>query len=142
MVTRTRNVLSVQKAVAQYADRIVGFDPVVWLSDPSNIALTNRQGDIALFEDQSKMPGAVCGHYFFFSRGRDAIKTSKEMLKEIFKHGYGVDRIIGLTPVDNLGALWMNKRLGFKEYGEIGTEAGLCKFVILTKNEWESTQNE
>src|SRR3546814_5550252 len=50
------------KATNQYAEDIKGFDPPFWLDDQRNIALTNQNHDVALFEYFK--PGTVLGHYF------------------------------------------------------------------------------
>ena len=137
---RTYDVEKVKAATAQYAEEIVGFDPEEWLSDPLNIALINDNEDIALFENQIAATNAVCGHYFFFSRGKEAVKAATQFLREIFC--YDVQTIVGITPEDNKGAIWMNRRLGFKEYGQVATEVGPCRLVVLTKKEWEQINNE
>lgn len=135
---RTYNVETVSKATEQYATEIVGFNPEDWLDNPNNIALTNDKGDVALFEHQEFLQDTVCGHYFFFSRGKEAVKVAQEFLEEIFTDSY-VKTIVGLTPEDNKGALWMNRRLGFKENGQVETEVGPCRFVTLTKEQWKDS---
>ena len=134
MITRTRSQKLVSAATAQYADEIDGFDPEEWLASDDNVALANGN-NVALFERE--MPGVVTGHYFFFCRGREAIELSKQMLNEIFTGPYNVQVIRGLTPLDNKGALWISRKLGFKPYGDIKTHVGLCRLFILTKQEWE-----
>jgi hypothetical protein len=139
---RTKSVSIVKNATDPYKDEIVGFEPDKWLDNPANVALTNEDGDVSLFERQLGLPGTVCGHYFFHSRGKKARETAVAMLKQAFTGPYNITTIIGLTPLDNLGALWMNKQLGFKSYGQVDTETGMCEFVVLTKHEWENDQNE
>jgi RimJ/RimL family protein N-acetyltransferase len=137
---RTYETAKVKAATAQYAEEIVDFDPDEWLDDPKNIALININDDVALFENQALSHKAVCGHYFFFSRGKEAVKAAQAFLKEIFS--YDIETIVGITPTDNKGALWMNRRLGFKEYGKMDTHVGPCRLVVLTKKEWEQSNNE
>ena len=140
MISRTNSVSKIVKAVAQYQEEVVGFDPPDWLKNTDNVALVKGE-DVSLFERQYALGSdVVCGHYFFFSRGKEACNTAKEMLKEIFTGPYNVQRIVGLTPVDHRAALWMNRQLGFKSYGQIDTAAGPCEFVLLTKEEWENSQ--
>jgi len=122
----------VSAAVEPYGP-IQDFNPVEWLADHKNIALMNRD-DCALFEYEA--PGVYTGHYFFVSRGKEAIRVGKEFLREIFQGGHGVQVIRGLTPLTNLGARWMNKRLGFTGYGPIDTPTGVVELVILTKKEY------
>lgn len=133
---RTFDLELVKSATDPYRDETVGFNPQKWLESPQNVALTNNNGDIALFERE--LPGIVTGHYFFHSRGKEALKAAKQMLEEAFTGDYDIKVIRGLTPLDKLGALWMNKKLGFKSYGKVETLAGPCELVILTKKEWET----
>ena len=137
-VSRTFDTKKVTEAVRLYSEEILGFDPDQWLKSDGNVALINEKGDISLFERQWRQPNTVYGHYFFKSRGKSAITIAQEMLKEIFSGKYDVEVIVGLTPVEHKGAIWLNSRLGFKSYGDIDTEAGLCRFVLLTKQEWEN----
>ncbi len=139
---RTLDPLVVRNVTDIYQNELLGFTPETWLMNEQNVALTNDKGDISLFERQIKQPKTVCGHYFFISRGREALTTAKEMLKEIFTGPYDIEAIIGLTPLDKKGALWMNKQLGFKSHGQLEFEVGPCEFVLLTKQEWENSQNE
>jgi hypothetical protein len=124
-------------------EEIEGFVPEEWLDNDSNIALIDPDTmDVALFERQHKTPHAVHGHYFFHSRGKEAVKAAKSALKEIFSGKYNVEIICGFTPLDNKGALWMNRHLGFTSHGNINTSAGPCDFVVLTRQEWENTHYE
>lgn len=138
---RTYNLNKILKATSQYRQEIEGFNPKEWLAYHGNIALINEGGDVALFEEQSCLaPSTVCGHYFFFSRGRQAVKAAEAFLEEIFSEEYNVQTIMGLTPTNHKGALWMNRRLGFKEHGTIDTVVGPCKFVLMTKQQWKDRQ--
>ena len=135
MLHRTYSTETVLKATEQYSSEIKGFCPEEWLANRGNIALVSSDGDVALFERD--VPQVVTGHYFFFCRGRDAINLSREVLDEVFSGPYDIQIIRGLTPLDNKGALWMSRQVGFKSYGDIKTQAGLCRLFILTKQEWE-----
>ena len=134
---RTYDVGKIRRATYDYMDEIKGFYPEEWIEDELNVALINDNGDIALFENQASLKNTVCGHYFFFSRGKQAVEAAQEFLKEIFSDSYQINTILGLTPTDNRGALWMNKRLGFTEVDTIDTETGPCRFVLLTKQDWK-----
>lgn len=136
---RTKDSSVILKAVSGY--ETVGLDVENWLSNDLNIALTNEKEDVALFEHQDRLTNTVAGHYFFFSRGKEAVKAAQEFLQELFETTY-LTTITGLTPLDNKGALWMNRRLGFKEYGQVDTEIGPCRFVVLTKEQWKDLNNE
>lgn len=134
---RTFDVDKIKEAVELYAKDILGFYPDEWLANEENVALTNDNGDIFLFERE--LPGVVTAHYFFYSRGRKAVNAGKEMLKELFTGPYDVQLIRGLTPLEHLGARWMNKQLGATSYGVVHTILGPCELVILTKQEWENS---
>jgi hypothetical protein len=136
-ITRTRNIDIINAATKEYKHELTGFYPDLWLSIPMNVVLTNENGDVGLFERTAEMDGTVTGHYFFHSRGREALRTAKEMLREIFTGPYDVTSIVGLTPLEKKGALWMNRQLGFGHEEEVDTVAGPCRFVLLTKQEWE-----
>jgi hypothetical protein len=73
------------------------------------------------------------GHYFLKARGREALKLCKEFLHEIFTGPYNVEIIQGITPHYKLGALWMNKQLGFQSSGTVDTIVGPCELVVLSK---------
>lgn len=128
---RTTDVIRVSSAVAQYADEIDGFYPEEWLGDEKNIALINSDDDVALFE--YVRPGVYYGHYFFWNRGKHAIAAAEEFLREIFT--YDIRVLEGLTPITNLGARWMSKRLGFKSLGIIKTPKPHL-FMMMTREEW------
>lgn len=138
---RTYNLVDIKKAISQYAEEITDFYPKEWIQNDRNIALINEKKDVALFEHQHGLKNTVCGHYFFFSRGKEAVKSATEFLKEIFNSSYYVETIVGLTPEEHKGALWMNKKLGFKDYGQVTTCVGPCRFVMLTKKQWKDLNN-
>ena len=135
---RTFDPEIVKEAVKLYAEEIVGLDVDDWLANPLNIALVNEKGDVGMLEHQYALTNTVCAHYFFKSRGREAIKTAQEFMKELFENSY-VEVITGLTPVNHKAALWMNRRLGLKEHGIVNTEVGPCKFVVITKQQWKDS---
>lgn len=130
---RTKDIVTVMKAVSQYSKEIVGFNPVLWLSDDKNIALVNDEGDITLFEYESK--GVYSGHYFLFSRGKKAVLVCRKFLQEFFEE-YPVEILKGLTPVENLGARWMNNVLGFETHCVTETVAGPCLVVTMTREQF------
>lgn len=120
--------------MSPYENELVGFDPVEWLANGDNVCLTDGHGNFTLFE--RSVPKTVIGHYFLVARGKEAFAICKEFLDEIFSGPYDVKIIYGLTPVEKKGALWMNKRLGFKSHGLIDTVAGPCEMVSMTKEDW------
>ena len=110
-----------------------GFDPDTWLEYEKNIALIDENDNLSLFE--YNLPGVYTGHWFYKARGKEAIRVANEMLGEIFSDKYDVKIIRGLTPLQNLGARWLAKRVGFKPSGVTHTKAGPCELFILNKNE-------
>lgn len=136
---RTQDLELFLRTMKPYLDDIAYFDPEEWLSDPDNIALTNDNEDLALFDFNSD--GIYTGHYFFNSRGKEAYNAAQDFLKEIFTD-YNLKVIRGYTPLDKKGALWMNKKLGFTEYGNVETHIGPCRLVFLTKLEWATMNKE
>ena len=133
MIHQTKDVDIVTKATEQYRHEMHGFYPELWLGVDANIALTDGR-NVALFEYE--LPGVYSGHYFFLDRGREALDVAKGMLKIIFSPTYPVQIIKGYTPLENKGALWMSRKLGFVGHGEIFTTAGPCELFILSKKEY------
>lgn len=138
MIKRTFDLDLLLKEMEPYLP-LVGFDPPLWLGNVDNLAFTDGDHNLALFERDGR--GVVFGHYFFNkARGKEALALCREVLKEVFEGDYDVQVIKGLTPITHLGARWMNKKLGFKSYGVLDTVTGHCEIVILTKPEWEAQQ--
>jgi hypothetical protein len=125
--------------LALYSDEIVGLDLREWLANPLNIALINDKGDVSLLEHQEHLTNTAIAHYFYFSRGKEAIKTGQQFLKEVFTEHYP-ETIIGLTPEKHKGALWLNRKLGLTEHGTVDTAIGPCRFVMITKQQWKDTK--
>lgn len=130
----TRDFSKINALLKEYLP-IVGFYPEEWVKESRNIALTNYNDDIALFEWFKD--GCVYGHYFFRSRGRAAVIAAQEFISELFTTT-DIKVIVGMTPITNKKAKWMNRMLGFKYTGIVKTEAGPCELVIMTKQDWEN----
>jgi hypothetical protein len=133
MIQRTFDKDSLVVGISEY---LPWFDPETWISNPDNVCLINASKDICLFTYEKQ--GVYSGHYFFKSRGRNAINTAKCMLKEIFLGGYTVEVLLGLTPTDKLGAKWLSRQLGFTSYGELEINSSIYELFILTKKEYLS----
>jgi hypothetical protein len=104
------------------------------VADDKNIALVNLGGDVNLFQFQAD--GVYIGHFFYVSRGREALRVARDMLARIMTYDE-VKVIIGLTPVEKLGAKWLTRKLGFKSYGEVDTVPGRCEMFVLSRMEYE-----
>jgi hypothetical protein len=130
---RTHDPDVVANATHQVIGELKGLPPVVWISDPNNIALTNSVGDVALFEPR---PGGIhCGHYFFLSRGAEAVKAAEEFLEEFFD-SYGT-KIIGFTPISKRGAVWLTRHLGFSFIEDVDIDGTPHRISVLTKKDYD-----
>ncbi len=133
---RTYDVGLLKEATDPYKEGFKGFDAEKLIGNRMNIVLTNADRDIAIFERER--PSVATGHYFFNSRGRKAINAANVFLSEVFGDPYDVRMVIGMTPIDNRAALWMNRQLGFKNIEVMDTINGPMQFVILTRREWRN----
>lgn len=138
MISRHYDAPSLMETMGPYENELVGFDPSAWLDNPDNVCLTDGDGNFTLFQRFS--PNVVMGHYFLKARGREALSLCEKFLEEIFTGPYGVEIIQGITPQNKLGALWMNKKLGFRSSGTVETEIGPHELVVLSKLDWERTK--
>lgn len=135
MITRNYDVDSLMETMGPYEHELKGFYPADWLADDQNVCLTDGEGNFTLFERE--LPGVVTGHYFLRDRGKKAFDLCEEFLTEIFTGPYDVRIIQGLTPHDKKGALFMNRKLGFKSKGTVDTIVGPCELVAMTKEEFD-----
>jgi len=135
MLYRSTSSVEVKNITDKYPEAIEDFDANEWLADYENLALFNDAGDLAMFSFQKE--GVYTGHYFFLSRGRQAVKAAKELLEFFWETAENAQVLVGLTPLEKLGARWMNKQLKFTSHGVVQTVTGPCELVILTKKEWE-----
>lgn len=133
--TRQINMDLIEEAL-EFFRQTSNFDPVTWLADERNIVLENNLGDIALFEYQSD--GIVIGHYYFKSRGREAVQSALKFLERIFDPCYNIHVIKGITALDHLGARWLSRRIGFKSYGVVHAQGRAAELFILTASEYRS----
>jgi hypothetical protein len=138
-IKRTYDPTHLELAAKDYGHTIQGFEPVELVCDLFNICLVNDEGDVTLFEYHS--PNTYEGHYFLVNRGVKALKVCREMLHEIFTGDYEAKVLLGYTPLDNIGALKMNKALGFKQIVQLERGVGPEVMVCLTKNRYEKELN-
>lgn len=131
---RTWNVMKVGEAI-QYLSKDI--DPIDWLADPTNIALENEQGDLALFEYAFKDKPIYSGHYYFKSRGRQAIVSARDFLDELFDPCYNISIVMGLVPLKNKAARWLTRQVGFTSYGTEEIHEKEYEIFILTKKEFQ-----
>jgi len=114
-----------------YLNSLVGFHQN-W-NDSDNICLSIDE-DLFFFERDSL--DVYYGHYFCKSRGKEVLERSNQILFCMFET-HGAKVIKGLTPMCNLPARWLSRKLGFSSYGTIDTIVEPMELFILTKNEWE-----
>ena len=108
---------------------LTGLSPREWFDDPGNTALIDENENLFLLEGE-EVPSL---HYFFKSRGRDAVRAAKAFLAYYFDGGGRA--VKGLTPVDKKGARWLSRQIGGKSYGIVYTIHGDFELFILTKEE-------
>lgn len=137
MIQRIYDAVKINEAIKFFLGTEEKVDPIEWLSDPVNIVFENEVGDLALFEYGFPTKKVYSGHYFFQSRGRQAVKAAKDFLDELFKPCYNIHILMGLVPADNLAAKWMTRRVGFKDYGPEEIDGKQYELFIITKKEFE-----
>lgn len=121
------------KTMTPFLEDLTGFNIEDWGSSSNNLAVTDNEKDFALFEYEYNK--VYFGHIFCRDRrGKEAIEFSKKALDFVFTSYAEV--INGLVPLEKRNVVIMMRKLGFKSYGVIDTEAGLMTHLILTKKEW------
>lgn len=133
---RTYDAIKIDKAIQHFLKSEDAVDPIEWLSDKTNIVLENGYGDLAVFEYGFPTRKIYSGHYFFKSRGKQAVKAAHDFLDEIFNTCYNIDVVMGLVPVEHLAAKWMTRRIGFTSYGLEEIHGKEYELFILTKREF------
>jgi len=113
-------------------------DVIEWLSDPANIVLENDNGDLAIFEYGVQANKIYSGHYYFKSRGKQAIKAGKAFLDELFNSCYNIHILIGMVPIERNEVKWMTRQLGFKSYGLQEARGKQYELFIITKKEFNN----
>lgn len=136
MITQIYDPIKITEVIDSLLDDGEHLTAEEWLNDPTNIALENDRGDIALFEIGLKK--IYSGHYYFKSRGRRAINAAKEFLDCIFNTCYNIEVIIGLTPITNLPARWLSRQVGFKSQGLVQGPKRYYEMFIMTKREFNN----
>lgn len=128
---RTWDAVKVAQAVKHFLKSEDKVDPIEWLSNPDNIVLINDKDDLALFEKGVRH--IYTGHYYFKSRGREAIKSGQEFLDEFFNSCYNINVLTGLVPLEHLGARWLTRKLGFTSHGVVQIDKYYELFIITKK---------
>ena len=108
-----------------------------WLASEGNIPINFENGDIALFDYEGD--GSYSLHFFFKSRGKDAVRNGKEALRIMFED-HGAELIFGLTPMHLRHAQMFSRLIGGKSAGIRQTPDGPCELFILSKNMWKGAR--
>lgn len=133
---RTIDVTKVKDAIDFLSDGKV--IPAEWIANPENIALENDLGDIGIFEYAFPNKEIYSCHYYFKSRGRQAINSAKAFLDELFNTCYNIDVLMGLVPIERRDVKLTTRRLGFTSYGLEEIHGKEYELFILTKKEFNN----
>lgn len=127
---RTEDSFHVCLLIARNGDPAQKFDfePGEWMADQSNIALV-AGNDLALFARVA--PGVFDAHWFFASRGRQALAVGRAALCAMFDM-HGAEVIRGLTPASCPKAVWFNRKLGCRSLGAINHAHGEVELFAIT----------
>lgn len=132
VMTFSRDAKALTEAVAPYRHEMINFEPNEWLKNPDNLAITDGEGNFALFE-KTLGDGVYTGHYVFQSRGKEAKEIALQMLDYLFENT-DIRVVRGLTPLTKLAARWMSRQIGFKSQGVIHTDFGPCELFVIVKD--------
>jgi RimJ/RimL family protein N-acetyltransferase len=80
-------------------------------------------------------PGVYNGHWFFKVRGRKALDLAKRIL-DVMYTDYGLQCLVGHTPVNNKAARWAARQIGMKSYGILTFSNGDHELFCMTKDEF------
>ena len=91
------------------------FDPSGLIADDKNILLFDEGGGQFF---HWKGPGIYEAHSFYLVRGKDALERGRAAIRLMFNE-YGAEKLWRAPPLENRGARWFNRQLGFRSLGEI-----------------------
>jgi hypothetical protein len=112
-----------------------GFCPVEWLSDPTNILLTENGDDIVMLEGNGQ--GVYNLHWLLASRGKKALASAERLLRRAFTQ-HDALMVFGWTPVHLRAARWFNRKIGGTPLGVIETEWGPMEGFCMTREQHEA----
>ncbi len=102
-----------------------GLRGVDWVANPLNVALFYGD-DMALFDYIT--PGHYEGHFFFQSRGKEAVEVAKILTQKMFEHGALM--IVGYVPFINRRAGVIAHAAGYHYAGNKMTEHGPVRVYL------------
>lgn len=110
-----------------------------WLAKEKNVMLTDELGNVGIAAEY--YPGVYTGHWFFKSRGKEAMEVARAMLRVMFDD-LDIQLMRGLTPVELRGARMLARKMGFTSYGILQYPDGEdCELFCLTKEDFEKAYN-
>ena len=128
---RVYNASEVLETIQNYPDYF-SFDVEEWFKKPENYCI--REG-LNLGFAEPKSPGVYWVHFCFHTcRGRDAIRLTVKMLRQLFQD-CPIKSAIGLVHEDNKKASWVCRKAGFISLGHVETENGTCEMLHWIKKE-------
>lgn len=136
-ITRTYSTEDLVKVMNESGGIPNRFFPDSFIEYDQNILLTDGNHNYCLLEYDG--PQKACLHCYYSYRGSAALKVSDEFGDEIFSRDIFLLRTLPL--LTNLGARWLNKKMGFTSQGIIQTPEGPCEMFTLTKSEWFNRRN-
>jgi hypothetical protein len=126
-VTRSHDLTVLQSA--NRADYTMHPSDEVWLGIPENV-MYQKDDDVGLATYD--YPGLFAVHWFFRSKGKDALRTAVEMLDDLFTN-YGALAVRGVIHMDNKPSRFLAKRLGFERISIEEFLDGPNELILLTK---------
>lgn len=141
MIDKITETKDFKRLVEPFESFFGDTDPTVWFSETGNIVLGDAEGNYAFFERDPTYDFILTGHYMFGEvRGLKALSKAKQFINFIFGNpdDFNCKVIRGITPAENLGALWLTRRLGFHIAGDIYSSLDLTPNILtlLTYNMW------
>lgn len=110
-----------------------------WLAKKQNVMLVDELGNVGIAAEY--FPGVYTGHWFFNSRGKEAMEVAKQMLRVMFED-LDIKLMRGLTPVELRGACILARKIGFTSHGILEYPDGeTCELFCLTKEDFERMYN-
>jgi hypothetical protein len=135
---RTYDAFKIALAIKHFLKTEEQVDPIEWLSKPEHIVLENEYGDLALFEYSFPIKKIYSGHYYFKSRGKQAIQSAKGFLDELFNTCYNINVVMGLVPIERKEVKWLTRRVGFTSHGLEEIHGQEYELFIITKKEFNN----
>lgn len=137
-VTRCNDPKVLDVALDPY-DYHMGADNKSWLETPGNVAYT--LGDnlgLATFD----YPGLYAVHWFFTSRGREAVEVCIAMLDKVFGE-HGAQAVRGVTPLENKPARRLAKYVGCETISiEEFPDGKKYELMLLSKDRFNSFKDK